>query len=247
MQENIIEFIPREKPCSYLGDRHSLFRYFHVQNCSNGLYQILLERGWRRFGRYFFVPICKACRECISVRKAVDSHVLSRSFKRVLAKNRNTALVVQRPMVSEAHLELYDRYHRVMSEKKGWEYTRISAESYFDMFVDGAEEFGYEFAYYIDGQLVCVALVDILGSSISAVYCFYDHTFSDYSLGIYSILKQFELAKSMGIGYFYPGYWIRGHHSMGYKERFAPYEILTNEPDLYEEPIWLPQGEIDEF
>lgn len=242
-QESIIEFIPKEKPCSYLPQQHSLFRYFHIQSCSIELYQTLLERGWRRFGKYFFVPICKACKECISVRKEVQVFEPSRSFKRVLAKNKETVVMIQRPMITQAHLELYERYHQHMNHKKGWEYTPITAESYYEMFVEGAEEFGYEFAYYRDEKLVGIALVDILRESISAVYCFYDHEYGDLSLGIFSILKQLEIAKGLKIAYFYPGYWIKNHHSMGYKERFAPYEILRNEPQPHEFADWISQGE----
>ncbi|CAE10355.1 arginyltransferase [Wolinella succinogenes] len=243
MRENIIEFIPKEKPCSYLKEERSLFRYFHIEECSSDLYQALLERGWRRFGKYFFVPICKNCKACLSVRKPLANLEFSRSFKRVLSKNRQTGLVIQRPMITEAHLKLYDRYHRRMSEKKGWEYSPITMESYYEMFVEGSGEFGYEFAYYRDERLVGIALVDILERSLSAVYCFYDHDYSDFSLGIFSILKQLELAKRLKIDYFYPGYWIKNHPSMGYKERFAPYEILRNEPDIDALPEWSLQGE----
>lgn len=245
--EKIVEFIPKERPCSYLPEKHGLFRYFYIEACSVELYQQLLERGWRRFGNYFFVPICKGCKACLSVRKRVDEMELSRSFKRVIAKNHATTIAIQRPMLTKRHLELYDRYHRVMSEKKGWEYSPITPESYYEMFIEGAGEFGYEFAYYREDQLVGVALVDILERSISAVYCFYDHEYGELSLGIFSILKQLELAQKLGIAHFYPGYWIKDHASMGYKERFAPYERLLNEPDLDEEAIWKLQGDNDEL
>ena len=83
-----------------------------------------------------------------------------------------------------------------------------------------------------------VALVDILDNAISAVYCYYDHNFAKYSIGSYSILKQIAIAKEYNIKYFYPGYWIKNHYSMGYKEKFKPFEILINRPNLNEEAIW---------
>ena len=83
-----------------------------------------------------------------------------------------------------------------------------------------------------------VAFVDILDNAISAVYFYYDHNFAKYSIGSYSILKQIASAKEYNIKYFYPGYWIKNHYSMGYKEKFKPFEILINRPNLNEEAIW---------
>ncbi|MDX9744402.1 MAG: hypothetical protein RBT59_11320 [Arcobacteraceae bacterium] len=34
------------------------------------------------------------------------------------------------------------------------------------------------------------------------------------------------------------GYWIQNHHSMGYKEDYAPFDVLKNRPTLDEECIW---------
>ncbi|MDE5591571.1 MAG: arginyltransferase, partial [Helicobacter sp.] len=65
-----------------------------------------------------------------------------------------------------------------------------------------------------------------------------DHEYSKFSIGTYSFLKQIVIAKEHNIKYLYPGYWIKNHHSMGYKERFRPFEILTNRPDINEQTIW---------
>lgn len=233
----IFELVQAPKVCSYLPDCEATFRYFYIQGCTPSFYYKLLDRGWRRFGNYFFVPICKECKACITIRQDCEAFVFSKSQKRIL-KNPLT-LKVFRPRVTQTHLALYDQYHKKMQDKKGWDYQNITPEAYYETFVQGYQSFGYEFDYYYEEQLVGVALVDILPNSISAVYCYYDHNFEKFSIGTYSILKQITIAKEYNIKYLYPGYWIKNHHSMGYKERFKPFEILSNRPHLNEETIWI--------
>lgn len=239
MKDQISEFIPEEKQCSYLSAEKSLFKYYQVENCSNHLYQQLLERGWRRFGRFFFTPICRVCEKCISIRTPVNEFKPNKTMKRTMKKNSDIEMIIQRPTVSLEHLSLYDKYHKFMNQKKGWDYNGISLQLYFEMFVEGYEEFGYEFLYFLDDKLIGVALVDILPESISAVYFFYDPDFRERSLGNFSILKQMEVAEKLDIDYFYPGYWIENHYSMGYKEKFRPFEILQGRPEPTQKAIWL--------
>lgn len=237
-QESICEFYPEVKRCSYDPTKESKFRYFFIENCSNSMCHLLIERGWRRFGRFFFVPICQACNECITIRYLVDEFRFSKNHKRIKKLNKDLEIVLSKPTVNLERLELYNRYHAYMNKKKGWEYTPITAWSYNNMFVDGFEDFGYELSFRLKGELICVSLLDILPKALSAIYCFYDPSFAHRSLGTFSILTQMELAKRCAIPYIYPGYWIKDHHSMGYKERFKPFEILINRPDIDEPTLW---------
>lgn len=234
----IFELEQNPKICGYFKEKESLYRYFYIKECREDFYKELLERGWRRFGNYFFVPECQGCSLCISIRQDCENFSFSKTQKKILKQSKFITLSIQKPTLSKSHLELYDKYHKAMQDKKGWEYQKVTPEVYYDTFVQGFMEFGYEFLYHIDGILVGVALVDILQDCISAVYCFYDHDFAKYSLGTFSILKQIEFAKSKGIKYLYPGYWIKDHPSMGYKEKFKPFEVLINRPSLEEKPIW---------
>lgn len=182
--------------------------------------------------------MCAGCSECISIRQRVGDFVLSKSHRRVIAKNAQTSITIARPSISDEKLWLYNKYHQVMESKKGWSYQEMSADSYCESFVDGFCDFGYEISYKIAGKLVGVGYFDLLDNAISATYFFYDHTFAKLSLGTFNILTQLLIAKSKNLSYFYPGYWIKNHHSMGYKERFSPFEVLVNTPEIFELPIW---------
>jgi len=78
----------------------------------------------------------------------------------------------------------------------------------------------------------------MMAGGMSAVYCYYDHEYEDLSIGQFSILAQISIAKQNNIPYLYLGYWIKDHFSMGYKERYKPFEVLENRPTLQEETIW---------
>ncbi len=233
-----IEFIEEQRDCSYFDTEISDIRYRYMYDCSTDQYQSMLERGWRRFGKMHFVPECKGCTKCVSMRIDVAKYKFSKSEKRVISKNKDTKLYIRPPSMTLEHLNLYDKYHAFMNAKKDWPYSPIEPGEYQKSYVDGKAEYSKEFLYMKDNKLIGVALVDLLPNSVSSIYCYYDHDYSDLSIGKFSILAQIKIAKEMNIPYIYLGYWIKDHLSMGYKEAYKPFEILKNRPSLDEETIW---------
>ncbi len=238
--ERDIEFIEENRECSYFDEEVSDIRYRYLHSCTKDDYQNMLEHGWRRFGKMHFVPECKYCQKCISMRIDVKNYKFSHSEKRVFKKNLDTKLYIQAPSLTLDHLRLYDKYHFHMSKKKNWPYSSIEPAEYDRSYVQGKADYTKEFLFVKDEKLIGVALVDILSKSISAIYCFYDHDYEDLSIGKFSILVQIKIAKELNIPYIYLGYWIKEHFSMGYKEAYKPFEILKNRASLEEKTIWEP-------
>lgn len=229
--------------CAYIAKNSSRFHYAHIEHCSENLYNALLERGWRRFGEVFFVPVCDYCNECKTIRNIVLEFEFSKNHKRILNKNKHIEYFIKSPRIDGEKMDLYNKYHAFMNKKRGWRAKSINYSSYEDMFIVGQGNFAKEISYYLNGELICIAFTDILPNYkvMSANYCFYDPDFRELSLGTFSILKQFEIAKELKLKYIYPGYWIKNHESLGYKERFRPFEMLLNRPHLYEVPLWKMQ------
>ncbi|MDX4058153.1 arginyltransferase [Aliarcobacter skirrowii] len=232
------EFFEENRECSYFDNESSDIRYQFLNSCSSENYQNKLERGWRRFGKVHFVPECRSCTKCVSIRIDVANFKFSKSQKRVLAKNRDTKISIQNPSVTIEHLELYNKYHKFMNHKKNWPYNPIDLDDYIKSYVEGEKEYAREFLYFKDNKLIGVALVDILPKSISSIYCFYDHNYSDLSIGKFSILFQIQIAKELKIPYIYLGYWIKDHFSMGYKKEYMPFEVLKNRAKYNQESVW---------
>ncbi|BDY13243.1 arginyltransferase [Hydrogenimonas cancrithermarum] len=238
--EHSIDFCMLDYPCSYLPEKNTRMFYRYMRHADKKLVSELIRRGWRRFGCYFFHPICAGCNGCKSLRVNAEAFTLTKSQKRVIKKNRDTLIYIQKPSMTQEHLDLYNRYHKFKSETSAWKYTPINPQLYYENFVDGAHDFGKEILYFIDGKLVGVDLVDICEDGISAIYFYYDPDYAKYSLGTYSLLMQIQFAKQMGLEWIYLGYWVEGCRSFAYKTNFKPIEVLEGFPPLTQEPKWQP-------
>jgi arginine-tRNA-protein transferase len=76
------------------------------------------------------------------------------------------------------------------------------------------------------GQMLAVALTDVLSDGLSMVYSFFEPDKGDRSLGTFMILDHIERANRMDLPYVYLGYWVPGSRKMDYKGRFLPQERL---------------------
>ena len=233
-----IDFCVLDYPCSYLPDRQVRMNYRYLENASKELNTQLIQRGWRRFGNYFFHPICNGCNECKSLRIDVENYNFTKSQRKVIKKNRDTKVVVSRPTVNDTRLKIYNDYHLWKSELDGWDYKKITYGNYFENFVEGVNDYGREVLYFVDDKIVGVDLIDILDDGISAIYFYYSPYDRKLSLGTYSLLYQIELAKKLNLKWIYLGYWVDGCKAFEYKPRFKPQEILDGFPDISQTPNW---------
>ncbi len=227
--ENIIEFSTLETNCVYQSGKRMKMRYKYIKDPPLFINSKLIQDGWRRFGNYFSKPICKDCTDCLSLRIDVKNFRFSKSQRRVFKKNKDTKIIIRRPSITKEHLELYEKYHIYMEEKKGWEYIPITPENYKDLYMEGASFYGKEVLYFIDGKLVGVDLIDFLEDGISAIYFFYDPDYAKYSLGKYSLLKEIEFAKKLDLDWIYLGYAVKNCNSLNYKFEYKPYQILQSD------------------
>src|SRR5262249_47286291 len=67
------------------------------------------------------------------------------------------------------------------------------------------------------GDLLAIALTDVLSDGLSMVYSFFEPDGAARSLGTYMVLDHIARARSMGLSYVYLGYWVRGSRKMDYK------------------------------
>jgi len=235
---NLLKEFSLDDKCSYLKDKKQTMHYKVIDNCSASSCQNLIERGYRRFGKMYFRPICKECNECQSIKIDVENYTFSKSARRIMRKGEDLRVFIRQPSVSHEHLKLFDKYHLYMSDKKGWDYSPTSADHYYSSFVLGHEDFGYEVLYYYEEKLIGVDLIDILDDGISSIYFYYDPDFSKYSLGKLSLYNQIKYAKNSNKKWIYLGYYVEDCPSLAYKAEYKPYLTLEGRPTEYEEFIW---------
>ncbi len=235
----LVEFSTLEAKCAYLADKRMRMEYKLIKNCPEILNQKLIQRGWRRFGEYYSRPNCVECSDCQSLRIDATNYRFSKNAKRVIRKNRDTKILVQKPSITIQHLNLYEKYHKHMEIKKGWKHYSLSANSYHELYACGAMKFGKEILYFINNRLVGVDLVDFLSDGISSIYFFYDPDYAHLSLGKFSMYQQIYIAQANKLPWVYLGYYVKDCSSLSYKADYKPYETLKGDPAMQESPTWI--------
>jgi arginine-tRNA-protein transferase len=215
-----------EHPCPYLPERVARNRAFLCDSIPPELYHQFMNAGFRRSGTFVYQPICAGCRECRSIRVPIGTFVPSKSQRRVWRRNADLLVHVESPPApSEEKFALYTRYVRGRHDPQRGEN--------FDNFV----EFLYrspvqtlEVTYRLSGAsrtLVGIGICDICaGQSLSTVYFYFDPQHKRRSLGTFSSLWEIDLARRMGIPYYYLGYHVAGCDTMSYKANLRPCELL---------------------
>ena len=235
---NILKEFRTHDNCSYLAEKKQTMHYRVIDNCSQEDCQDFIERGFRRFGKMYFRPICEGCNECQSIKIDVKNYKFTKSARRVLKKAKNFKIYMQRPTMSKTHLELFDKYHSYMKDKKGWVHSAVNAQSYHSSFVDGHQEFGYEVLYFDKDKLIGVDLIDILPDGISSIYFYYDTDYTEYSLGRLSLYQQIIYAKEQNKDWIYLGYYVKDCASLSYKAQYTPYLTLEGQPNFDEDFLY---------
>jgi len=191
-----------------------------------GLYGSALALGFRRSGAHVYRPHCTNCRACTPVRIPVAAFAPSRSQRRTLARNADLRASVRPAVRDEASFALYRAYVGARHAGGGMD---DPSPAEFDAFLSCAWSPTRFLELHEAERLVAVAVTDVLGDSLSAVYTFFDPTQPVRSLGTQAILAQLEFARSLGLAYLYLGFWLEGHPKMDYKRRFRPLEFLDGE------------------
>ena len=235
---NLLKEFSLNDKCSYIQDKEQTTHYKVIENCSTQNCQDLIERGFRRFGKMYFRPICEDCTECQSIKIDVENFTFSSSQKRIIKKAQHIKSYVQVPTLSQAHLDLFEKYHLHMKDKKEWTYNETTAEHYYQSFVTGHNEFGYEVLYFDEDRLIGVDLIDILEDGISSIYFYYDPDYAKLSLGKLSLYNQIKFASRSNKKWIYLGYYVEDCPSLSYKSEYKPFITLKGRPSEYEEFIW---------
>jgi arginyl-tRNA--protein-N-Asp/Glu arginylyltransferase len=205
--------------CPYLPERKFHQEWFLAQFLDSREWGEKLRQGYRRFGRYFFRPQCPGCLACKPLRIKVQELYHSKSQRRIWRKNNETEFRYG-PMDPRPEIfSIYRNHSLVRFGQDDKDFLSFLQSFYFP----GAPALQTE--YWIEGRLAGVGFCDVSDEGLSSVYFVFHEDFQEYNLGTYSILREAELAKSLGKHSYYLGYYIEENPSMAYKGRFFPREI----------------------
>ncbi len=217
-------WLTAENACSYLDGRLSQSAVVHPDfDMDTALYAQLLEQGFRRSGSQVYKPYCNNCQACVPTRLPVAVFQPNRKQRRCSQRNKHTQVVIKTAEFNERHFDLYRRYQIARHDKT--QATEISREDYLH-FLGSTWCDTWFVEFLIEGQLVAVAIVDVLENALSAVYTFFDPAFNDYSPGVFAVLWQIETARQHQLEHVYLGFWIADCRKMSYKTQYQPLEGL---------------------
>lgn len=228
-------YLTAPSPCPYLPGREERKVFTHlVGSRARELNDLLTHGGFRRSQTIAYRPACETCRSCISVRVLVDEFLPGRTQKRILKRNSDLAGLMQPAKPTSEQYSLFRRYLDArhpeggMAEMTVLDYAMMVEDSHVETRLIEYRRRGPDTALNGRGRgdLISVALTDVMADGLSMVYAFYNPELVDRSLGTFMILDHMERAKALGLPYLYLGYWVQGSPKMDYKATFLPQERL---------------------
>jgi len=206
--------------CSYLPDKMCRFEYFFALDLNEKELNMLLEKGWRKFGVYYFRPTCTGCRDCVPLRVVVDDYIPSKSQRRVAHNGSDVRVRYNHLNFRE---EIYDIYRDHSLTRFG---TATEKDDFISTFYTQTCP-TIQSEYYVGRDLVAVGFLDRSSEALSSVYFFYRSDYSHLSLGTLSVIREIEYARILKLRYYYLGYYISENSRMAYKNSFFPNEKFS--------------------
>lgn len=202
-----------------------LNQYTHRNQVTPAQLDHLLANGWRHFGteffRYSLAVDQGAIRRVMPLRIRLANFVLSRSQRRILARNRDTELRISPAAIDPVVEDLFARHKN--------RFTDNVPDSIYDFMSPQPATVpcrNDQLVVCQAGRVIAVGFLDLGQQAASAVYALFDPDQSSRSLGIYLILRGIDYAKELGLQYYYPGYAYVEPSFYDYKKRFSGLEYF---------------------
>ncbi len=214
-------------PCPYFDDeRPASIEYLISADARAEDFQRFLAAGYRRLGSVFYRTVCTGCSSCIPLRVDVAGFSPNKGQRRTLSRNRDIRVECCAPsLVTAGKVELYRRYlasKHGEKERAGYDYEAHLSHIHYGY------PYALEMDYFLGSRLVGVGIADESSEGLSSNYFYYDTEFLSRRLGIFSILREISLARSLGKKYLYLGFFIAETPKMSYKKSFRPNEGFEN-------------------
>ncbi len=183
----------------------------------------LWAEGWRHFGTEFFrYSVAFHTGRIFTVvplRIDLSRFSISRSQKRVLARNRDLSVVIRDSFIDRIKEDLFERHKQ--------RFKSHVPDSLFDFLSPSPSDTpcrNREISVYTGERLIAVSFLDLGRTATSAVYAMFDPAESSRSLGIFTILEGIRYSRSLDCRYYYPGYAYREPSIYDYKKNFLGLE-----------------------
>ncbi len=216
-----------EFPCSYIKGRFEkrIFVNIPKDKTGNEVISKLTQKGFRRNYDHMYIPSCKNCISCISLRLNISKFIYSKSNKRNLKTNSDLSLV-DNQCYSEKRFKLFNQYCRIRHSDGQMRY--MTQSDFINFFHRSKNKTKIFDLINSNKELYGSILLDVLDDGYSAVYSFFDPYSNKRGLGKNLILTTVKKLKEQKKSYLYLGYWIKESKNMKYKSSFNNVEYFLN-------------------
>jgi arginyl-tRNA--protein-N-Asp/Glu arginylyltransferase len=229
-------YLTAPSPCPYLPGQEERKVFTHlVGERAGDLNNLLTHGGFRRSQSIAYRPACERCRACVSVRVIADEFRPTRNMRRVLDRNADIDGEMRVAVPTAEQYSVFRAYLDArhcdggMADMTVLDYAMMIEDSHVETRIVEYRRRQEGFPRSRGGELLAVALTDVLKDGLSMVYSFYEPEPKHRSIGTFMILDHIARARRLGLTYVYLGYWVRGSRKMDYKGRFLPQERLAPE------------------
>jgi leucyl-tRNA---protein transferase len=175
-----------------------------------------LDKGWFRMGQTIFTTNFLHFKDklysAIWLRIDLSRSVANATQKKLYKQNAKFRTAIGPAIFTEEKEILYRKYRQSIS---------FDASSSIHQLMFGSMSFNiyntYEVCIYDDEKLIGCGFFDIGNKTAAGITSFYDPDYKKSSLGKYLIYMKIDHCKSLGLRYFYPGYFVPGYAHFDYK------------------------------
>ena len=191
-------------------------------------YDDLLSRGWFRGNGIVYrsevVCIDSKVYGIRNIRFPVSAFSMRKSHKKLFAQNQKKfSIRIGTPQCDSNREKLYQglksRFKAFVHENLDGVLLSPRQCADFD---------AMEIAVFDGDELIAVSYIDVGDRSMASILCVYSREYSKNSLGIYTMLVEMDLAKRLGLDYYYPGYVLDEPSAFDYKLELGPCQWLSH-------------------
>lgn len=213
-------------PCPYLPGRMERRLVAELSgDTAAQFHDVLSQAGFRRSHRFAYVPVCRECSACATVRIVAGAMRRTRTQRKIWKRNVDLTAVEIPPRATQEQFALFNAYQE--TRHVGGEMARMDFFDFRALVEDTPIETRVVEFRNDCGKLVAACITDRVRDGVSAVYSYFDSQDPQRSLGTFMILWLVERTLELGLEHVYLGFWIAGCSKMAYKADFQPLEAYT--------------------
>jgi arginine-tRNA-protein transferase len=192
------------------------------QSLSGGELDQYLAEGWFRMGQTIFTTNFLNFKQkfysAIWLRIRLSECVFSKSEEKLQRLNGHFSIQIQKANIDQEKENLFTRYRTQVS----FEPSSSLQSLLFGKAVDDMYE-TLEITVRDGEKLIGCGFFDLGKTAAAGITSFYDPAYKKFSLGKFLIYQKIAFARTNGLQFFYPGYFVPGYPAFDYKLKLHAY------------------------